>query len=128
MPDTAPTPFNCPAGPACAGAAFPGHVAHEPITDGMEIVEKSGLFHVIGPDGHDHGRRATREQAEGLVAWVRKEGAPAPDSTIDTEREAEIAAAAAEYHQAAADMGPRLRTARTEDGERRGGHRHLSGG
>lgn len=40
---------------------------------GLKIVEKSGLFHVIGRDGRDYGRGANREQAEGLLAWTAAE-------------------------------------------------------
>ena len=31
--------LNCPAGPACSGAPFPGHVAHEPVTDAQRAAE-----------------------------------------------------------------------------------------
>lgn len=57
--------------------------------DTMKIVEKSGLFHVIGPDGWDYGRRATREQAEGLLTWLTMEAtgqaatAPTQDDPAD---------------------------------------------
>lgn len=35
-----PTPFNCPAGADCTGAAFPGHVAHEPARPPLTLRQK----------------------------------------------------------------------------------------